>query len=55
MARRQSLRTKPKKKPNRYNPNRPDYFAVHYPGLQAPNLTTLAGAIPPMFRTMFGK
>lgn len=31
MARRQRHRSKPKKKPNRYNPNEPDYRAVHSP------------------------
>jgi len=31
MARRQCHRSKPKKKLNRYNPNRPDWTAVHRP------------------------
>lgn len=29
MARHITRRSKPKKRPNRYNPNNPDYVAVH--------------------------
>ena len=31
MARRQSIRRKPKKEPNRYDPNNPDWCKVHLP------------------------
>lgn len=41
MGRRQSHRSKPKKRPNRYNPNAPDYQAVHSP------LPRLSGLIDP--------
>lgn len=37
MARRQNRRSKPKKKINRYNPNNPDWHAVHSP-LHMPRL-----------------
>lgn len=32
MARHKSYRGKPKKRPNRYDPNSPNWLAVHYPG-----------------------
>lgn len=41
MARHQCHRGKPKKRPNRYNPNKPDWNAVHRPSYFADSLLKL--------------
>lgn len=39
MSARTSYRAKPKKRPNRYNPNKPDWNEVHLPAYMRPGNT----------------